>query len=125
MVLAPLRGAGFNVESSTMAKKISVRDLRAHIAELDRHVTTAWLNGKDTAEIDFPHVRKHVAAIAAMVADDEPSSPHAATATQPPKAATDTDKSDKASRAEYKRAAADKRPAFDPAVLGLAHIRKS
>lgn len=108
------------------AKSVSLRDLRAHIAELDRHVTTAWLTDTKPKEIDFTEIRKHAAAISAMVADDEPSSPHAATAKQPPKAAADNDKkADAQKRAEYSRAAADKRPAFDPAVLGLSHIRKS
>lgn len=124
-------------------KTVSLRDLRAHITELDRMVTDAWLRGKD-AELSFGDVRKHCAAISAMVAEDMPSathSPHAATATKSP-AAADNEKAGAKERAAYQRAAADKAPRFDPAslykpaaaskatefdptMLGLSHIRKS
>ncbi len=108
------------------AKTISLRDLHQHVKALDKLVTDAWMGKDHPAAISYREVREHAAAISALVADDAPtSSPRAATATKPPKAATDNDKAAAVKqRAEYGRAAADKK-AFDPAVLGLSHIRKS
>lgn len=116
------------------AKTISLRDLHQHVKALDKLVTDAWMGKDHPAGISYREVRELAAKISALVADDAPSSPHAATATKSPKAAADNDKADVEKRAEYRRAAADKKPfdaatlykpAFDPAVLGLAHIRKS
>lgn len=105
------------------AKTISLRDLHHHVKALDKLVTDAWMGKDHPAAISYREVRELAAKISALVADDAPSSPKAATATQPPKAA-DTDKSTTKQRAEYGRAAADKAPRFDPAILGLSHIRK-
>lgn len=109
------------------AKTISLRDLHHHVKALDKLVTDAWMGKDHPAAISYREVRDLAAKISALVAEDAPtSSPHAASAKNPPKAA-DNDKSTARERAEYQRAAADKKPkpAFDPAVLGLSHIRKS
>ena len=88
-------------------KSVSLRDLRLHVKALDKLLTDAWFNTGHPASISFADVRKHASAISTLVAEDVPSSPRAATATQPPKAAT------------------DKAPPFDPKILGLYHIHKS
>src|SRR5688572_18581592 len=95
-------------------KTISLRDLHQHVKALDKLVTDAWMGKGHPAAISYREVREHAAAISALVADDAPSSPRAATATKSPKAATDNDKAGVQKRAEYQRAAADKAPRFDP-----------
>jgi hypothetical protein len=87
-------------------KTISLRDLRQHVKALDKLVTDAWFNSGHPASISFAHLRKHASAISALVAEDMPSSPRAATAKSSPKAAT------------------DKALPFDPKILGLYHIHK-
>lgn len=59
------------------AKTISLRELRNHVKQLDRLVTDAWFNSGVPAQISFADVRKHAAAISALVADGS-TSPHAA-----------------------------------------------
>lgn len=105
------------------AKTVSLRDLHQHVKALDKLVTDAWMGKDHPAAISYREVREHAAAISALIADDAPSAPRAATAAKSPKAAADNDKAATKTRAEYGRAAADKKP-FDPAILGLSHIRK-
>jgi len=100
------------------AKTISLLQLRQRLKALDKLVTDAWFGDGHPATISFADVREHAAAISAMVADDEPSAPHAATATKSPAAATDNEaKKHAQKRAAYASAAADKAPAFDPTTI--------
>jgi hypothetical protein len=123
-MLVVFRVAPFSIQAMGMAERtISLKELRHHVRALDQLITEAWFKTGAPAEIDFSFIRKHAGSIMGMVADDA-SSPHAATATSPPKAAANERKADAQKRAAHQRAAADKAPVDLRTILGLSHIRK-
>lgn len=80
-------------------------------------VTDAWFDKSDgPTRISFADLRKHALGILEIVGNDS-TPPHAATATKSPAAATDNDKPAARERADYQRAAADKKPAFDASSI--------
>jgi hypothetical protein len=104
-------------------RSISLKALRHHVRTLDQLITDAWLKPNAPAEIDFSVIREHAGSILKMVGDDT-SAAHAATATNPPKAADKDTKEEASKRASYQRGAADRAPLDLRAILGLSHIRK-
>lgn len=113
---------------------VSLCDLRKHVLALASMVDDAFAQPDEVATLDFASVGIHARGILSIVepqpkaTKDAPAmakrSPHAATATQSPKAADNEARNDAQKRADYARAAADKKPAFDSSVLGLSHIKR-
>jgi hypothetical protein len=109
---------------------ISLRDLRKHVLALTTLVDDGFAQSDDVAKLNFEEIKEHARGILALVepkatttttTKDAPAmaerSPHAATATSAPKAADNEATKDAQKRADYARAAADKKPAFDPSTL--------